>query len=150
MTATKSFSGRLTKGAGTHLASWLQEVSNIPQTEARSWLEQPIHPKTAETLASLKRQHGKNAGHPGKIVDVSFSGELVVTKEVRSMRLWRARDGTLLRVVSACKGDGVAFSPTGQNIVTGNKGDTSEVTVWGAAGGSAVGCGKTKITAGKA
>ena len=64
------------------------------------------------------------------------------------MRLWRARDGTLLRVVSACKGDAVAFSTSGQNIVTGNKGG-GRVVVWGPAGGSAVGCGKTKITAGK-
>merc|ERR1712194_551561 len=55
---------------------------------------------------------------------------------------------TLLRVVTACPGARVAFGPTGQHIVTGGGGFPWKV--WGAAGGSAVGAGKTKITAGKA
>ena len=65
------------------------------------------------------------------------------------MRLWRARDGTLLRHIGGCAGNGVAFSATGQNIVTGNA-ETMKIKIWGPAGGSAVGAGKTKITAGKA
>ena len=64
------------------------------------------------------------------------------------MRLWRARDGTLLRVVGACSGKGIAFSPNGQNIVTGTV-ETGKIKIWGPAGGSAVGAGKAKITAGK-
>ena len=65
------------------------------------------------------------------------------------MRLWRSKDGTLLRVVSGCVGDGVAFSPTGQKIVTGYINEMAKLKLWVPASGSAVGCGKTKITAGK-
>ena len=64
------------------------------------------------------------------------------------MRLWRERDGTLLRVMSAVVGTNIRFSPSGQNIITGFPG-TEKIKIWGPAGGSAVGCGKTKITAGK-
>mmetsp|Transcript_13838 Transcript_13838/g.24098 ORF Transcript_13838/g.24098 Transcript_13838/m.24098 type:complete len:149 (-) Transcript_13838:19-465(-) len=146
----KGFPGRLSKGAGTHLASWLQEVSNIPLEEANSWLEQPQDDaKTAEALKALTQLHGKTAGHSGRIIDIAASGELLATKDEKSMRLWRARDGTLLRVVTACPGTRVVFSPTGNNIVTGTAG-TKKVKIWGPAGNSAVGCGNTKITAGKA
>ena len=141
--------GRLSKGAGTHLASWLQEVSNITDEEALSWLAQPRHPKTEEVLVAVQGHHGsKSLGHSGPVVAASFSGELLATKDKSSMRLWRARDGTLLRVVSACPGNGIAFSPSGSNIVTGSA-KTSKVKVWGPAGQSAVGCGNSKITAGK-
>ena len=143
-------SGRLSKGAGTHLASWLQEVANVSQNEAMSWLEEPPHPRTEEALAALRKRHSsQNAGHAGPIIDASFSGELLATKDEKCLRLWRARDGTLLRVVSACPGTRVAFSPCGSNIVTGTV-KTGKIKIWGPAGGSAVGCGKTKITAGKA
>ena len=58
-------------------------------------------------------------------------------------------EGTLLRVVTACPGEGVAFSPAGHNLVTGTA-KTGKVKLWGPSGGSAVGCGKAKIPAGKA
>lgn len=142
----KGLPGRLTKGAGTHLASWLQEVSNISTEEALAWIQTPEHPRTAEMVANLRQKHGRMCGHSGKIVAAAFSGDLVITKDKRSMRLWRARDGTLLRVVTAI-GDKVAFAPNGQNIVTGTE---SKMKIWGPAGQSAVGIGNTKITAGKA
>mmetsp|Transcript_18753 Transcript_18753/g.30093 ORF Transcript_18753/g.30093 Transcript_18753/m.30093 type:complete len:148 (+) Transcript_18753:80-523(+) len=141
--------GRLSKGAGTHLASWLQEVSNVLNEEANLWLEQPKDPRTANVFAALTERHGKSAGHSQPIIDAAVSGELLATKDAKSMRLWRARDGALLRVVSACPGKGVAFSPTGNNIVTGTCG-TAQIKVWGPAGNSAVGCGNTKITVGRA
>ena len=151
------FVGRLTKGAGTHLASWLQEVKNVEKADAIAWLQAPRHPKTKEVVAGLRNHHNsKTAGHSCVIVDAAFSGELLVTKDENSMRLWRAKDFNLLRVVSACPGRNVAFSPNGNNIVTGtlveNSGEisVSKLKIWGPAGNSAVGCGNTKITAGKA
>ena len=140
--------GRLSKGAGTHLASWLQLVSNISDDEAEKWISAKRHERTAEVLKRVQESHGKKLGHSSKIVDAAFSGQLLATKDKSSMRLWRARDGNLLRVVTACTGKSVTFSPTGQNIVTGTIG--SKLKIWGPAGGSAVGCGNTKITAGKA
>ena len=83
--------GRLSKGAGTHLASWLQEVSNVPEEEARSWLESPRHERTNEAVAALQHCHGKTVGHAGQILDAAFSGDLLVTKDATSLRLWRAR-----------------------------------------------------------
>ena len=148
-TGSRSAAGRLSKGAGTHLASWLQEVDNVSVDEAVSWLNEPRHPKTSQILEVLRESKGKNLGHAGPIVDAAFSGELLATKDKASLRLWRARGGTLLRVVGGCPGNGVAFSPTGQNIVTGT-GTAAKVKIWGPAGGSAVGCGNAKITAGKA
>merc|ERR1712150_50048 len=94
-----------------------------------------------------RQRHGKTVGHSRPIFDVAMRGGLLVTKDERSMRLWRARDGTLLRVITACPGKGVAFSPSGNNIVTGNL-DGGRLKVWGPAGNSAVGCGNAKITAG--
>ena len=70
--------GRLSKGAGTHLASWLQEVSNVPEEEARSWLESPRHERTNEAVAALQHCHGKTVGHAGQILDAAFSGDLLV------------------------------------------------------------------------
>ena len=180
--------GRLSKGAGTHLASWLQQVSNVPEEEAIAWLESPRHERTNEAVAALQHCHGKTVGHAGQILDAAFSGDLLVTKDATSLRLWRARcavgdqrycgfflsiclasvcvksiqddalltcvacfrrDGSLLRVLSGCAGDSVAFSSSGHNIVTGTL-KTGRIKIWGAAGGSAVGCGKRKITNGKA
>ena len=86
---------------------------------------------------------------PGWGDDAAVSGELLATKDEKSMRLWRSRDGTLLRVVTAGPGSRVAFSPTGNNIVTGFAGG-KKVKIWGPAGNSAVGCGNSKITAGTA
>ena len=140
--------GRLTRGAGTHLASWLQEVDNVTEEEAMSWLTSERHVKTAQVLEKLQGQHGKMLGHAGKITDAAYSGELLATKDAKSMRLWRASSGTLLRVIGACPGTAVAFSPTGQNIVTGSV-ELQKIKIWGPAGGSAVGAGKTKITTGK-
>eukprot|EP00929_Paragymnodinium_shiwhaense_P040380 TRINITY_DN21093_c0_g1_i1.p1 TRINITY_DN21093_c0_g1~~TRINITY_DN21093_c0_g1_i1.p1 ORF type:complete len:147 (+),score=27.75 TRINITY_DN21093_c0_g1_i1:102-542(+) len=140
--------GRLKKGAGTHLASWLQEVGNVPLEEAAEWLRAPREEATTELLAALKQKHGKAVGHSGPIIDAAACGQLLVTKDAGSMRLWRARDGTLLRVITACPGDAVAFSPSGNNIVTGTVG--GKIKTWGPAGQSAVGIGNTKITAGKA
>ena len=139
--------GRLKKGAGTHLASWLQLVSNVPHETDESWLQADKHVKTRETVKKIQGIHGRKAGHSGAIVDAALSGQLLATKDKTSMRLWRARDRTLLRVISACTGRSVAFSPSGQNIITGTVG--SKLKVWGPAGGSALGSGKTKITAGK-
>ena len=140
--------GRLTKDAGTHLASWLQLVSNVSEEDATTWVESPRHERTAGALKKIQELHGKKAGHSSRVIDAAFSGQLLATKDKSSMRLWRARDGNLLRVIGACNGKSVAFSPSGQNIVTGTVG--SKLKIWGPAGGSAVGCGKTKITAGKA
>jgi hypothetical protein len=147
--------GRLKKGAGTHLASWLQEVSNVAPEEAESWIQEKTpedmksNEKVIQILDKLRGLYGRNAGHTGPIIDIAYSGELLATKDEASLRLWRKRDCTLLRVVTACAGDSVAFSPSGGNIVTGTPGSRN-IKVWGPAGGSAVGCGNSKITAGKA
>ena len=113
-----------------------------------AWLTQPRHERTVAALAALRDKHGKTAGHAGPIIDSSFSGELLATKDEKCMRLWRARDGTLLRVISACPGTGVAFSPCGHFIATGSA-KTGKAKVWGAAGGSAFSAGKPKITIGR-
>ena len=46
--------GRLKKGAGTHLASWLQEVDNVSLQQAQEWLLSPSHPKTNDAVAKIK------------------------------------------------------------------------------------------------
>ena len=81
--------GRLTRGAGTHLASWLQEVGNVDANEAALWLANPRNPRTAVALSELQQRHGRTAGHSGPIVDAALSGELLATKDAKSMRLWR-------------------------------------------------------------
>ncbi|CAD7958074.1 unnamed protein product [Amoebophrya sp. A25] len=164
--AAQSRGGRLTQGAGTHLASWLQEVGNIPEEEALAWLglgeeeEQGEHERennkiedARKFVAELRKIHGKNCGHSGPLVDADASGDLIVTKCANSMRLWRKRGGSLLRVVGGCPGNRVAFSPSGSIIVTLSYnsllGHRKNLKIWGPAGASAVGCGNTKITAGK-
>ena len=52
--------GRLSKGAGTHLASWLQLVSNISDDEAEKWISAKRHERTAEVLKRVQESHGKN------------------------------------------------------------------------------------------
>ena len=66
--------GRLYKGAGTHLASWLQEVDNVKKDEVVSWLLQPQHPRTSsEVLAAVQGKHGsKSLGHSGPLLDAAF------------------------------------------------------------------------------
>ena len=172
--AGKGFTGRLTKGAGTHLASWLQEVDALTADEAQSLLDthQPdgarSTPRGERAWAGLQGAHGKRMGHAKKITDVAFSGELLATKDPSSMRLWRARgDFALLRVVS-CRGKHVAFHPCGQFIVTGTRGAANAapaagegdgcvpankqpvggLKVWGPAGGSAFSVGKKSIPRG--
>ena len=170
--AGKGFTGRLTKGAGTHLASWLQEVDALAADEAQSLLDthQPdgarSTPRGERAWAGLQSAHGKRMGHAKRITDVAYSGDILVTKDPASMRLWRARgDFALLRVVTA-KGPHVAIHPCGQFIVTGTRGaangaaaDGGEegkpaakpaggLKVWGPAGGSAFTAGKKAITRG--
>lgn len=156
---SKGLPGRLSRGAGTHLASWLQEVDRVVGVEARAdaeaWLIRKKgmdeDEKLQAALGKLRALHGRSVGHSQPIVDVALSGEILITKDPKSMRLWRARDGTLLRVVS-CSGNRVAFSASGQNIVSGlvnRDGNVSAFKLWGPGGQSAVGCGKTRITVGK-
>ena len=112
--------------------------------------------------------HGSSAGHSKSITDFLFSGEIIVTKDPASMRLWRARgDYALLRVVS-CGGPHVAIHPSGQFIVTGTRGESgcgsdgsgdentnprkqtkAKTKIWGPGGGSAFSAGKKSITTGK-
>lgn len=154
-------SGRLSKGAVTHLASWLQEVSALTASEGQALLDasEPAgsSPRGERARAGLREARGKQAGHAKPITDVATSGELIVTKDPRSMRLWRAsRDFPLLRVVT-CSGRHVAFSPTGQFIVTGTRGAAAVgedgscvpaggLKIWGPAGGWS----KARITTGVA
>ena len=177
----KGFTGRLSKGAGTHLASWLQEVDALTIDEAQSLLDNHYPdgarstPRGERAWAGLLDTHGKRTGHAKKITDVAYSGDLLVTKDPASMRLWRTRgDFALLRVVS-CRGKHVAIHPCGQFIVTGTRGagagagaaasagaGTDDTTVgssgakraspkiWGPAGGSAFTAGKKSITHGMA
>ena len=156
--------GRLTKGAGTHLASWLQEVQALDADEAQALLDNAPPARSTvrgeRALAKLFETHGKKAGHSKKITDVAHSGDLLVAKDSSSMRLWRAHgDCALLRVVS-CRGPHVAFHSTGQFIVTGlrqqqeagaaadNSKDQQDRArkVWGPGGGSAFTAGKKDLT----
>ena len=161
----KGFTGRLTKGAGTHLASWLQEVDALTAEEAQTLLDTHFPDGARSTTrgerawAGLQGAHGKRMGHAKRITDVAYSGDILVTKDPASMRLWRARgDYALLRVVSA-RGKHVAIHPCGQFIVTGTRGAANGATeddksvkhagglkIWGPAGGSAFTVGKKSIT----
>ena len=121
----KGLSGRLTKSAGTHLASWLQEVTALTVEEAQTMLDtsKPIDStvRGARAHAGLVEAHGKRAGHSKPITDMAHSGDLIATKDPRSMRLWRAHgDFALLRVVT-CRGRNVSFHESGQYIVTGSR-----------------------------
>jgi len=142
--------GRLSKGAGTHLASWLQEVKNFNTDEGMAWLQAPRNEKTKNMVTTLRKKHGKKAGHSGLILDAAYSGELLVTKDAKSLRMWRARGFTLLRVLGGIPGPNVAFAPNGTNIATGNVKTGKGIKLWGPAGQSAVGINNTKITNGKA
>ena len=157
--------GGLAKGAGTHLASWLQEVSTLSSEDAQSILDgfgpegAPRGPSLAAALEGMRSVHGSRGGHARAITGAAISGDLLATKDPQSMRLWRSRgDHALLRVVT-CRGDHVAFHPSGQFIVTGQRRrpeeSASEVDaqdfpkarmlkpkVWGPAGGSAYSVGK--------
>ncbi len=161
----KGLSGRLTKGAGTHLASWLQEVTALTVEEAQTMLDtsKPIDStvRGARAHAGLVEAHGKRAGHSKPITDIAHSGDLIATKDPRSMRLWRAHgDFALLRVVT-CRGRNVSFHESGQYIVTGSRtehiecigdggksADAGRLQVWGPAGGSAFGVGKRSVATG--
>lgn len=117
---------RLTKGAGTHLASWLQEVDALSVDDAQALLDNSSRadstPKGTLALAGLHAAHGKQCGHAKPMTDVAHSGDLLLTKDPKSMRMWRARgDFALLRVVT-CGGKHVAVHPCGQFIVTGTRG----------------------------
>merc|ERR1712018_611925 len=66
-------SWRLTKGAGTHLASWLQELSielsNVTAEEAHSWLLLPQDPRTDEALDKVRKSIGNESlGHNNPIL----------------------------------------------------------------------------------
>ena len=163
----KSYPGRLTRGAGTHLASWLQESKALSLDEAQCLLDTNpssanAFPRGRQALERLLAVHGKLAGHSTPLTDCAFSGEILVTKAGGSMRLWRASgDFALLRVVQA-EGRHVSVHPCGQIIVTGTR--TAAMTgtrtdagaskklrppkVWGPAGGGAFSAGKKTITTG--
>ena len=163
----KGFSGRLTKGAGTHLASWLQEVTALTAEEGQTLLDengsQPSSTIRGERAKEgLLKSHGKKFGHSKRVTDIAYSGDIIITKDSGQMRLWRARgDFALLRVVS-CRGKHVTIHPCGQYIVTGNRSFENSnkeeskgskktiIKIWGPAGQSAVGIGNAKITRGKA
>lgn len=146
---------RLTKGAGTHLASWLQEVTALTPEEAQSLLNaaEPAgsEPKGERAKEGLLAAHGRKLGHAKPVSDVAYSGEIIVSKDAGCIRMWRARgDFALLRVVS-CAGKHVAIHPCGQFIVTGTRGAAvgrGELKVWGPAGGSAYTAGKKTFTTG--
>jgi hypothetical protein len=152
----KGLPGRLTKGAGTHLASWLQEVSALNPEEAQALLDNdqpgPTKDRCERAKAGLFQTHGKTAGHAHTITDVAFSGTIMATKDSKSMRLWRAHgDFALLRVLT-CRGNHVAFHPSGQFIVTGTRTAAAKSTeslkhlkIWGPAGGSAFSAGKASF-----
>ena len=157
--------GRLTKGAGTHLASWLQEVQALSAEEGQALLDargEEEEEGATENVRGVRAKeglfakHGARVGHANKVLDVCWSGEMVLTKDKASLRLWRARgDFALLRVVS-CRGAHVAVHSCGQFIVTGTRGagacsekpKAGGLKIWGPAGGSAFSTGKKDLTTG--
>jgi len=102
-TQPKGLPGRLSKGAGTHLASWLQESPSFTPSECQSLLDSSESKasnsvKGARALEKLYETHGRKAGHSKAITDVAYSGDILVTKDAGGMRLWRASgDCALLR-----------------------------------------------------
>jgi hypothetical protein len=146
---------RLTKGAGTHLASWLQEVTALTPEEAQALLDaaEPAgrDPKSMRAKEGLLAAHGRKLGHAKPVSDIAYSGDIVVSKDAGCIRMWRARgDFCLLRVVS-CPGKHVAIHPCGQFIVTGTRGSAigrGGLKIWGPAGGSAYTAGKKTFTTG--
>ena len=78
-------SGRLMKGAGTHLESWLQELSfelsNVSQEEVYEWLLSEPDPKTETVLQNVIKHVGtKRLGHNNPILSVAYSGELFLQR----------------------------------------------------------------------
>ena len=146
--------GRLSKGAGTHLASWLQETTALTAEEGQALLDGtarpaagPRAPLAERAEAGLWAAHGARAGHAKPVTGVAHSGDLLATKDAASLRLWRARgDFALLRVVT-CAGPHVAFHPSGQFLVTGARGAAAAggLKIWGPAGASAFAAGKKSI-----
>ena len=69
-------SGRLKKGAGTHLASWLQELSfelsNVSREEVHQWLLSEPDPQTEAVLQNVIKHVGtKSLGHDNPILSVA-------------------------------------------------------------------------------
>lgn len=132
---------------GTHLASWLQEVSALSVDEGQALLDgrapATAEPRGARAVAGLEAAHDRRLGHATPRTDSAFSGDVLATKDPKSLRLWRARgDHALLRVV-ACPGRHVAFHDCGQFLVTGTRGAAGKgLRVWGAGGGSAFTAGR--------
>ena len=149
-------SGRLKRGAGVRIFNNLNsqelsfKLSHVSHEAVHQWLLSEPDPQTETVLPNVIKHVGtKSLGHSNPILSVAYGGELLVTKDEKPMRLWRAKDATLLRVISGCPGDTVSFSPSRQKIVTGYIYKKSRIKLWGPAGGNVVCCGKTKITAGK-
>ena len=138
--------GRLTKGAGTH--SWdvsllyilnfkdrhrkvsMLYSSKRARTSRRGCRRcrrcRPRRARRCWMPAVRRRREPRNnvprAGHANKVTDVCWSGEMVLTKDKASLRLWRARgDFALLRLVSS-RGAHVAVHSCGQFILTGTRG----------------------------
>ena len=156
----KGLPGRLTRGAGTHLASWLQESTALSLEEGQSLLDSGF--SVAESsgvrgkraLDGLYQKHGKKVGHTNLVSDVAYSGDILISKDSGGMRLWRAGgDFALLRCVSA-KGAHVAVHESGQFIVTGTRGreigNKYRPKIWGPAGASAFATGKKNISVARA
>ena len=76
--------GRLSKGAGTHLASWLQETTALTAEEGQALLDGtarpaagPRAPLAERAEAGLWAAHGARAGHAKPVSDVAHSGDLL-------------------------------------------------------------------------
>jgi len=149
---------RLSKGAGTHLASWLQPSQELSEIEAQQLLDENVSSAKNTTRglaawAKLQMIHGKSCGHAKKISDVAYSGAIIITKDASGMRLFRASgDFALLRCLAA-SGNHVSVHSSGQFIVTGTRNVATEMAiskggpkVWGPQGGSAFTAGKKSIT----
>ena len=155
LATNNSMDRRLTKGAGTHLASWLQEVAALTPEEAQALLDatKPAghDPKSALAKEGLLAAHGRKLGHAKPVSDIAYSGDILVSKDASCIRMWRARgDFCLLRVVT-CPGKHVAIHPCGQFIATGTRGAAvghGGLKIWGPAGGSAYTAGKKTFTTG--
>lgn len=154
----KGLPGRLTKGAGTHLASWRQESTALTPDEAQILLDSSFSVASSSVsgqraLEGLFSKHGKIARHTHAITSIAYSGDILVTKDLSGMRLWRAAgDFALLRCV-ASTGPDVVIHESGQFIVTGKRGSEIgskgyRIKIWGPAGGSAFSAGKKSITMG--
>ena len=155
--------GRLTKGAGTHLASWLQPSNAFSMPERQAILDSNCSSakaieKGTKALECIRNVHGRKCGHSRPISDAAYSVEILITKDTQSMRLWRASgDFALLRVVGGVKGRHVSVHSNGQFIVCGERSVAVDVgsasvnnqttpTCFGPSGGSAFTAGKKAIS----